>query len=280
MKWSNIIDEIKIKSIEATKSYLNSERSGSYLLIDVRQPGEYAKGHIPGAVLMPLNDLIAGQIDLPEHQPLLIYSRTDRRSQAAARWFVAEGFKEVYRVENGLDGWNGNKALGHFELNLNLIKEDIEFPDALSMAYAMEEGLRQFYLEIARETTDDFYKKLYRKLASFEVEHKQAIAESYAVDNGKKLIEKEFAQQEGQILEGGSVTDETLIKTLANTSSVYDVFSLAIAFETQAFDFYVRLSRHAVKPEAKAFFLEMAEAEKAHLAFVTNEMNNYLRVDS
>ena len=77
-------------------------------------------------------------------------------------------------------------------------------------------------------------------------------------------------------MEGGGIANETLIKSLANTSSVHDVFSLAIAFETQAFDFYVRLSKHAVKKETKTFFLEMADAEKEHLAFVTKEMDNYL----
>ncbi|MBT6504848.1 MAG: hypothetical protein HOK67_33675, partial [Deltaproteobacteria bacterium] len=48
-------------------------------------------------------------------------------------------------------------------------------------------------------------------------------------------------------------------------------------FEIQAYDFYVRLSRHTVRPEVKSFFLEMADAEKIHLAFISNEMDTYLK---
>ncbi len=276
MKWTKVINKVDSIDVDAFKIIMEEKSSGDFILIDVRQPAEYTRSHIPGAISMPLHDLIAGNIVLPEPKPLYVYSKQGGRSKSAVQWFLSQDFQDVKELEGGFDSWNGNKASGQSDLNLGIIRQDIDFPDAISMAYAMEEGLRLFYLEIAKETEDDTFKKLYRKLASFEVEHKQTLASSYAIIGGKDLINKELEEQQVQLMEGGGYIDETLIKTLANTSDVYDVFSLAIAFETQAFDFYVRLSRHATSPEAKKFFLEMADAEKEHLAFVTKEMDKYL----
>lgn len=276
MKWSKVIEKVESIDVDALKTLIEEKSTSDYVLIDVRQPAEYSRAHIPGALSMPMNDLVNGDVVLPDRKPLIIYSRRGDRSKAAVQWFISQDFEDVKELAGGFQSWQGIMAHGQIDLNLGIVRQDIEFSDALSMAYAMEEGLRQFYLQIARGTTDEFYQKLYRKLASFEVEHKQQLAETYAISEGKELISKEKESQQAQIMEGGGHIDETLIKTLANTSSVYDVFSLAIAFETQAFDFYVRLAQHAIDPKAKQFFKEMADAEKQHLAFVTQEMNNYL----
>ena len=276
MKWSTIVNEVNSIDIDSIKALIEAESAATYLLIDVRQPGEYAKSHIPGAVSMPLNELVAGNIALPEHKPLFVYSRTGGRSKAAVQWFTSQGFNEVAEIKGGYELWRGNRAFGPFELNLQIVNQEIDFPDAFRMAYAMEEGLRQFYLEIARDTEDQTYQKLYRRLAAFEVEHKQALARAYAEHEGWDDLAEETAEQSLQLMEGGSYLDETLIKTLSNTTSAQDVFSLAIAFETQAFDFYVRLSRVVRKAATKTFFLEMADAEKAHLALVSKEMDAYL----
>lgn len=277
MKWEHVIEAGDVIDINEAKTFFETHSASEYLLVDVRQPGEYSKSHIPGAVSMPLNNLVSGDIPLPEESLIFIYSRKDNRSQAAAQWFRTQGYPSVKRIQGGMDAWQGNKAFGPPTLNLDVIRKDAEFADAIGMAYAMEEGLRQFYLEIAKETEDPTYKKLYRKLASFEVEHKQDLARAYQITEGRELIEKELEEKRGQIMEGGGLADETLIRTLADTESPYDVFSLAIAFETQAFDFYVRLSGQAEKPETKTFFLEMADAEQKHLAFVSEEMDKYLK---
>jgi len=280
MKWSAIVDKVNKIDAGTLKSILEDNSAAFYLLIDVRQPGEYAKSRIPGAVSMPLNELVEGNIILPEKKPLFIYSRSGIRSKAAAQWFISQGFSEVTEIEGGFDQWQGNHAFGRFEMNLQIVNQNVDFPDAFRMSYAMEEGLRRFYLEIAKETLNPFFQKLYRRLASFEVEHKQALAAAYAEHAGLDVRPEDFERQQLQLLEGGGYLDETLIQTLSNTASVHDVFSLAIAFETQAFDFYIRLSRYADNPEAKNFFLEMADAEKAHLALVTQEMDAYLNQES
>lgn len=277
MKWDSLFSEIKsIKTADA-KAYIESSPTDAYQLIDVRQPEEFMRQHLPGALTVPLNDLLADQVVLDREKPTLVYCTRGERSMAASQWLITNGFKDVRHIEGGINDWMGNKAFGHFELNLNLLNPETDFPDAISMAYAMEEGLRIFYMELARETKDAFFQKLYRKLASFEVEHKSDLSRKYLSVEGRELIQKEVDERHGQIMEGGGYADITLIKTLANTEDVSDIFGLAMAFEIQAFDFYFRLSQHAVKPDVKAFFLEMADAEKVHLGFISREMDKYLK---
>ena len=46
-------------------------RTRNALLVDVREAGEYAAGHIPGAVNVPLS--IIAEADLPKDRPLFLY---------------------------------------------------------------------------------------------------------------------------------------------------------------------------------------------------------------
>ncbi len=277
MKWNSIINKVETISIEDAKAYFNSHGSDEYQLVDVRQPEEYSKRHLPGSLLIPLEELIEGKGGLDKEKAVFVYSGGNNRSLAAGQWLNSQGFREVRYLEGGISSWYGELAFGHFELNLNLLDPNVEYEDAISMAYAMEEGLQQFYIMLARETEDEAFKRLYRKLASFEVDHKRDLSRIYSISQGKEMVQKEFAEHDGQILEGGGYADITLIKTLANTESARDVFGLAAAFETQAMDFYTRLAVKAEKPEVKKFFLEMADAEKKHLAFVASELDQYLK---
>jgi len=276
MKWNNIVSEVQSIRAEDAKTFIQSAATNAYQLIDVRQPQEYNKEHLAGAILAPLNELMAGAININKAIPTLVYSREGERSVAAAQWLITQGYTDVQVIEGGLNSWNGYKASGHAELNLKLIKVDAEFPDALSLAFAMEEGLRLFYIELARETKDDVFKKLYRKMASFEVEHKQVLSKKYSILQGKELIQKERENHEDQLMEGGGYADITLIKALANTNNAHDIFSLGLAMETQALDFYTRLARQATDKKTETFFLEMADEEKKHLAFISSQMDQYL----
>ncbi len=58
---------------EQVRAYMREHQEEEYLLVDVRQPKEYARGHIPGAVLMPLGELTARMVELPVDRDLIFY---------------------------------------------------------------------------------------------------------------------------------------------------------------------------------------------------------------
>lgn len=78
------------------------------LLVDVRTEEEFRKGHIPGALLVPVDEIRAGHLEaLPDkEQALLLYCRTGRRAEDAAALLVKLGYRNVYAV-GGIFDWTG-----------------------------------------------------------------------------------------------------------------------------------------------------------------------------
>lgn len=75
-------------------------------LLDVRTQEEYDAGHIEGAVLIPVNDILADQFEkLPnKDQVILVYCRSGNRSEVAARHLVESGYTQVYDF-GGINDW-------------------------------------------------------------------------------------------------------------------------------------------------------------------------------
>ncbi len=94
---------MKIKPEDA-KKMLESENPPA--LIDVREPDEFASGHIPNAVDVPLGDVINGVIRLgiPKDQPIMVYCRTGRRSSEAASKLQGAGYQKIYDL-GGITDW-------------------------------------------------------------------------------------------------------------------------------------------------------------------------------
>jgi len=66
------------------------------LVLDVRTPEEYAIGHLPGALNVPLHELEQRLSELgPSDRRVLLYCRSGRRSQIAATFLKQAGFVNV-----------------------------------------------------------------------------------------------------------------------------------------------------------------------------------------
>jgi rhodanese-related sulfurtransferase len=77
------------------------------LVVDVREPWEYAEGHLPGAVNIPLSTLPARLAELPQDRPILLVCNSGSRSGVAADFLVQQGFpgEKVYNLEGGTYAW-------------------------------------------------------------------------------------------------------------------------------------------------------------------------------
>lgn len=75
------------------------------LLIDVREPNEHARAHIPAAVLMPLSKL--GGTELPDAtgKKVAVVCASGARSGMAAERLFAQHYDNVYNVHGGMMGW-------------------------------------------------------------------------------------------------------------------------------------------------------------------------------
>ena len=77
------------------------------LLVDVRDSGEYAAGHILGAKNLPLAriDQGAGKIAKRKEKPLIVYDDGGERSAKAAAALKRQGFTQVASLSGGLGAW-------------------------------------------------------------------------------------------------------------------------------------------------------------------------------
>ena len=60
-------------SAEQIRKFLNQKKSGEYNLVDVRQPEEYERGHLPGAQLIPVGELPNRIAELDPTKPTIAY---------------------------------------------------------------------------------------------------------------------------------------------------------------------------------------------------------------
>lgn len=78
------------------------------VVVDVRSPEEYAQGHIPGAINIPVETLGSeAPPELPDpDQRIYVYCRTGRRSGAAAQALAGLGYTNVVDF-GGIGNWTG-----------------------------------------------------------------------------------------------------------------------------------------------------------------------------
>ena len=80
--------------------------AGKAQAVDVREPDEFAVGHIPGAKLLPLGDVLtrAEEVMPDKNAQWLIYCRTGRRSADAAQKLESQGYTGL-RDLGGILSW-------------------------------------------------------------------------------------------------------------------------------------------------------------------------------
>ena len=84
---------------------LAEARAGGLVpLVDVRQPEEYEAGHVPGAKLIPLADVVARVQEIPLDRPVYVICQTGARSQRAADFYRSQGV-DAYNVAGGTKAW-------------------------------------------------------------------------------------------------------------------------------------------------------------------------------
>jgi len=74
-------------------------------VIDVREPNEYAEGHIPGVKLVPLNTLLSRPSDFITHDNILFVCQMGQRSALACEMAAAIGMEKIYNLEGGTTAW-------------------------------------------------------------------------------------------------------------------------------------------------------------------------------
>ena len=85
------------------------DNDSKLLLLDVRSPGEYVGGHVPGAVNVPYDRIASQLAGIPRDKDLVLYCRSGRRAQIAAEVLSSAGYTRLFHLDGDMQAWAANK---------------------------------------------------------------------------------------------------------------------------------------------------------------------------
>jgi sulfur-carrier protein adenylyltransferase/sulfurtransferase len=269
MNWASFFTTNTEISTDRTREYISTRPPGSFQLVDVRQPKEYEQDHIPGAILMPLGELVTRLHEIDREQETIVYCRTGARSSAACQILEESDFPRVLNMSGGILSWHGQRAGGGETLGLEYFV-NADFPSAFAMAYQMEDGLQEFYLRMAATAEQRENQNLLEFMAQLEDGHKAKLRAQHP-----GMTPLADSETDAIVVEGGLDPTDFSVRFAGRLDTIEAILQIAMMFEAQAYDLYSRLARRH-DSEARSFFLQMAGEELKHLARLGRELDNRL----
>ena len=266
MRWKQFFTPVQSMSPDDAREYLSDKTLQEVTILDVRQPGEYEEGHIPGAKLVPLPVLTDSLDEIDPSLPVMVYCAIGGRSRVAAQTLAGKGYDQVINLSGGFKAWSGQAAFGSEEEGVDLFAELNNPEQILATAYSLEDGLRDFYLKMLDRVSNEKVKSVFRLLADIEIKHKDRLFGEYTRLTGKTDRGAFECALVNPVLEGGLTTEEYLERFKPDLDSPVEVISLAMSIEAQALDLYMRAANWTQNEENRAILEQIASEEKTHLA--------------
>ena len=88
----------------STADALALREAGAFIL-DVRQPEEWAAGHVPDATLIPLGDLASRVAEVPKDRQVVVVCRSGNRSAQGRDVLLGAGYPSVTSMAGGMNDW-------------------------------------------------------------------------------------------------------------------------------------------------------------------------------
>jgi hydroxyacylglutathione hydrolase len=108
--WRSSRGQLQAIPILRTEEVAGRLRHNGGVLLDVRGEGEWAAGHIPGSLNIPVGHLDERLAEIPRDRPVLVHCQTGNRAAIAASLLRARGLSQVLHYAGGFAEW---QAAGH-----------------------------------------------------------------------------------------------------------------------------------------------------------------------
>lgn len=108
-----IIHVAQVKNISSVELMHRINDNHAGLILDVRNPQEYAQGHIPGAINIPHNQLGIRFAEIVSYKDkeIVLYCRSGGCAAIAANTLQAAGFNKLLHLDGDMNGWRSNVGL-------------------------------------------------------------------------------------------------------------------------------------------------------------------------
>jgi rhodanese-related sulfurtransferase len=95
---------MRTMTAQQLQSYLQSAETQPVLL-DVREPQEFAHCHIEGSVNIPMNTVPARLSELAQEMEIITVCHHGMRSGAIAEFLLSRGYLNITNLQGGIDAW-------------------------------------------------------------------------------------------------------------------------------------------------------------------------------
>lgn len=104
--------QFSFEHLSMEEAKIEIEDNPHIVLLDVRTPGEFCQGHIPGAINIPVETpYLIGDIIPDKDQDIFVYCLSGGRSQKACEIFSEMGYEHLTDI-GGIIFWPGNLETG------------------------------------------------------------------------------------------------------------------------------------------------------------------------
>lgn len=263
----SFFEPVKSISPNEVRTIIKEKSTEDYCLLDVRQPGEYAQGHLPGAKMIPLGELQARLPEMVSQRFTVVYCRSGNRSRSAVGILNGAGFDDVYNMEGGILAYNGLVAVGPPEAGIFCFPESLTPEQLVAMAWYIEDGSQKYYQRMKAMTRIQEEKDLFADLYSYKAAHKDDLFDCYKKMSGQSEVKdfpsKILPEPPADVMAGCVQVTEAV--KWSQDKKVSEILDLMMSLEANTFDLYLKLGRHIKTEEARSVFLALSEKEKHHL---------------
>ena len=257
---------IKHVTAEELRHFIRSHHENDFVLVDVRQPEEYRRGHIPGARLVPVAELVHSPGRLPADKTLVFYCHGGGRSMAAAVMAdeEAQGRAAILNLNGGMLAWDGARLDDVPQVRLFKGRPGAQM---FATAIALEKGAQLFYETLADDLAGKPGGDVFAKLAQAESAHARAVYGFWQKNEPDlESFETLYERESGDILEGGMPLKQALRKAASRPADGLRPFiETALQIEYAAYDLYRAMADEDTAEAYRGAFLALAQAEKGHM---------------
>lgn len=190
---------------------------------------------------------------------------------AAASMVGEEGIgsDDLINLKGGMLAWDG--AVVEDQPNVQLFNWQIAPSDMLITAMNLEKGALNFYTHVSRQFKERSWVAVFEDLAKAEMGHARTVYHYWRqIETNGDEFDALFDGLSGQVLEGGMRLSTALEKLSAMKGpGCLRLIELALKIEYAAFDLYLTMAERITANDAQQAFLAIAQAEKAHMQFLS-----------
>lgn len=267
MIFGSFFNRAKSITTDEVRTLIKEKSTDQYCLLDVRQPGEYEQGHIPGARLIPLAELPTKLDQVKPEVVTIVYCRSGNRSRSGVGILNGAGLDNVYNMEGGILAYNGLVAAGPPEAGVFCFPENMTPQELIAMAWYIEDGTQSFFNAIKSTAQTPSLTSILTSLVEHKLAHKKSLSQLYQQISGRSAKDNfpdSVLNKPPQNVMAGCVSVSEAIEW-AKDKEKADILDLMMALEANTLDVYLKLGRQVASNRAKATFIELSREEVRHL---------------